>query len=62
MGSDACFRRTNRTLVVCQHGFHARPRLRPWSVIWLAMLLVPLARSGLQRRGHRLFGKLVSFW
>ena len=22
----------------------------------------PLSRSGLQRRGHRLFGNVISFW
>ena len=22
---------------VCQHGFYARPRLRPWNIVWLAV-------------------------
>ena len=45
-----------------QHGFYAEPRLRLWSMVWFAELFAPLSRSGLQRRGHRLFGNLISFW
>ena len=45
-----------------QHGFCARPRLRLWSIIWFADSFAPLSRFGLQRRGHRLFGNVVSFW
>ena len=45
-----------------QHGCYARPRLRLWSIIWFANSFAPLSRSGLPRRGHRLFGNVISFW
>ena len=45
-----------------QHRFYARPRLRHWSTFWFAMSIASLARFGLPRRGHRLFGNMVSFW
>ena len=28
----------------------------------LQISLAPLSRSGLQRRGHRLFGNVIPFW
>ena len=28
----------------------------------LLISFAPLSRSGLQRRGHRLFGNVISFW
>ena len=48
--------------VAAQHGFYARPRLRHWSIVWFADSLALLSRSGLHRRGHRLFGNAISFW
>ena len=45
-----------------QHGFYAKPRLRLWSIVWLKVSFAPLSRSGLPRRGHRLFGDVISFW
>jgi hypothetical protein len=45
-----------------QHGFYAKPRLRLWSIIWFAEWFAPLSRFGLPRRGHRLFGNVISFW
>ena len=44
------------------HGFSARPRLRLWSIVWFAGSFAPLVHSGLQYRGHRLFGNVISFW
>ena len=34
----------------------------PCSIVWFADSFAPLSRSGLPRRGHRLFGNVVSFW
>ena len=45
-----------------QHGFYARPRLRRWSIVWFASSFALVTRFGLPRRGHRLFGNVVSFW
>ena len=47
---------------VVQHGFYARPRLRLWSIVWFTGSFAPLSRFGLPRRGHRLFGNVISFW
>ena len=49
------------TLPVAQHGFYAEPRLRLWSIVRFADSFAPLSRFGLPRRGHRLFGNVVSF-
>ena len=56
-----CLATLIRSLPVVQHGFYARPRLRLWSIIWFADSFALLSRSGLLRRGHRLFGNVVSF-
>ena len=32
------------------------------AIVWFADSFAPLLRSGLQRRGHRLFGNVISFW
>ena len=42
-----------------QHGFYARPRLRPWSIVCFANSFASLSRFGLQRRGHRRTAKSV---
>ena len=62
--SAACdsTRQCDRRGRVAQHGFYARPRLRPWSIVWFADSFAPLSRFGLPRRGHRLFGNVISFW
>ena len=53
--------RVPRSATVVQHGFYATPRLSPWSIAWFADSFAPLSRSGLPRRGHRLFGNVISF-
>ena len=58
VSTPQCDRRSR----VAQHGFYARPRLRRWSIVWFADSFAPLSRSGLPRRGHRLFGNVISFW
>ena len=42
-------------LTVAQHGFYAKPRLRPWSIVWFADSFALLSRFGLQRHGHPRF-------
>ena len=34
---------------------------RLWSIIWFADSFAPLSRADLPRRGHRLFGNVISF-
>ena len=47
---------------VAQHDLYARQRLRHWSIVWIASPSVSVTHFDLPRRGHRLFGNVVSFW
>ena len=59
--SHLAIQRLNGARSAAQHGFYARPRLRPWSMVCFTESFAPLSRFGLPRRGHRLFGNVIPF-